>query len=93
MAADGIQLGSRRFRNVFNNLFRRFSVFWPIEIITECLFIGMAVAPRFRRFPTIRTRRLNGAYFSDHVFGRQCTGIALADFDLQRRVADVVGLL
>jgi hypothetical protein len=32
------------FRNVFNSRSRHFAAFWAIEITTEFLFVGMAVA-------------------------------------------------
>ncbi len=45
------------FRNAFKGGFRHFAAFWAIEITTEFLFVGMAVAGVLSsRLPVVRAR-------------------------------------
>ena len=46
--ADGIKLGSLRISAIFLEPFRLFAAFWAIEITTELLFVGMAIASPLR---------------------------------------------
>jgi hypothetical protein len=45
-----IQIGSRRISQCFQKLFRHFVAFRAIEIITEFLFVGTAVASPYASF-------------------------------------------